>query len=59
MAGEDTDILGEAWAAPGTRIGYLPQEPGLDPALDVKGNVEVGTEADRPHRIRYRKLVRG
>ena len=32
MAGLDTDILGEAWAAKGTRIGYLSQEPELDPA---------------------------
>jgi energy-dependent translational throttle protein EttA len=40
MAGVDTDFNGEAWAAEGTRIGYLPQEPELDPALDVRGNVE-------------------
>ncbi|MDX1567649.1 MAG: energy-dependent translational throttle protein EttA, partial [Longimicrobiales bacterium] len=40
MAGEDTDFQGEAWAAKGTRIGYLPQEPELDPTLDVRGNVE-------------------
>lgn len=40
MAGEDTDFQGEAWAAKGTRVGYLPQEPRLDPALDVRGNVE-------------------
>jgi energy-dependent translational throttle protein EttA len=47
MAGVDTDFLGEAWAAKGTRVGYLPQEPVLDPALDVRGNVE---EAVRPIR---------
>ncbi len=40
MAGVDTDFQGEAWAAKGTRIGYLPQEPQLDPNLDVRGNVE-------------------
>ena len=40
MAGVDTDFLGEAWAAKGTRIAYLPQEPALDPQLDVRGNVE-------------------
>ncbi|HEX7089579.1 MAG TPA: energy-dependent translational throttle protein EttA, partial [Longimicrobiales bacterium] len=40
MAGVDTDFQGEAWAAKGTRIGYLPQEPLLDPNLDVRGNVE-------------------
>jgi ATP-binding cassette ChvD family protein len=47
MAGVDKDILGEAWAMKGTRIAYLPQEPVLDPRLDVKGNVE---EAVRPVR---------
>jgi ATP-binding cassette ChvD family protein len=41
MAGLDTDFLGEAWAAKGTRIGYLPQEPELDPTLDVRGNVDL------------------
>jgi ATP-binding cassette ChvD family protein len=40
MAGLDTEFQGEAWPAKGTRIGYLSQEPGLDPTLDVKGNVE-------------------
>jgi ATP-binding cassette ChvD family protein len=42
MAGLDTEILGEARAADGLRVGYLPQEPHLDPALDVLGNVEQG-----------------
>ena len=41
MAGIDTDFLGEAWAAKGTRISYLAQEPELDESLDVKGNVEL------------------
>jgi ATP-binding cassette ChvD family protein len=41
MAGIDADFLGEAWAAKGTRIGYLAQEPELDESLDVKGNVEL------------------
>src|ERR1700741_4615902 len=40
MAGVDKDIQGEAWAAKGTRIGYLPQDPQLDPTMDVRGNVE-------------------
>ncbi|WP_052555643.1 energy-dependent translational throttle protein EttA [Enhygromyxa salina] len=40
MAGVDTEIIGEAWAAEGVRIGYLPQEPELDPNKDVKGNIE-------------------
>ncbi|MFL5383194.1 MAG: energy-dependent translational throttle protein EttA [Longimicrobiaceae bacterium] len=47
MAGVDTDFNGEAWAAEGTRIGYLAQEPQLDPALDVRGNVEEGVKPIR------------
>ena len=47
MAGLDTDFNGEAWAADGTRIGYLPQEPALDPALDVRGNVEEAVKHQR------------
>ncbi|MEX2326974.1 MAG: ATP-binding cassette domain-containing protein, partial [Pseudomonadales bacterium] len=42
MAGVDTEILGEARPQPGLKIGYLAQEPGLDPAKDVRGNVEDG-----------------
>jgi energy-dependent translational throttle protein EttA len=42
MAGEDTDFLGEAHPADGVRIGYLPQEPHLDPTKDVRGNVDDG-----------------
>ena len=42
MAGLDTEIDGEARPQPGIRIGYLPQEPELDPAKDVRGNVEEG-----------------
>ncbi|MGH7483838.1 MAG: energy-dependent translational throttle protein EttA [Longimicrobiales bacterium] len=47
MAGIDTDIQGEAWPAKGTRVGYLPQEPQLDPQLDVRGNVEEGVKSTR------------
>jgi ATP-binding cassette ChvD family protein len=47
MAGVDHDFQGEAWAADGTRVGYLPQEPQLDPDLDVKGNVELAVKAQR------------
>ena len=47
MAGVDTEFQGEAWAHKGTRIGYLPQEPELDPALDVRGNVELGVKTQR------------
>ena len=42
MAGVDTEINGEAHALAGTKIGYLSQEPQLDPAKDVRGNVEGG-----------------
>jgi len=42
MAGVDTDFIGEARPQPGINIGYLPQEPQLDPAKDVRGNVEDG-----------------
>ncbi|HET8551988.1 MAG TPA: energy-dependent translational throttle protein EttA [Gammaproteobacteria bacterium] len=42
MAGIDTEINGEARPQPGINIGYLPQEPQLDPAKDVRGNVEEG-----------------
>ena len=42
MAGVDTEYNGEARAQPGIKIGYLAQEPQLDPAKDVRGNVEDG-----------------
>src|SRR6185503_16201128 len=42
MAGLDNEILGEAVPQKNIKIGYLPQEPHLDPNKDVKGNVEDG-----------------
>ncbi len=42
MAGLDTEIDGEARPQPGIKIGFLPQEPQLDPSKDVRGNVEEG-----------------
>src|SRR5438874_7042598 len=42
MAGEERDFAGEAWAAEGVRVGFLPQEPALDPSKDVAGNVMEG-----------------
>jgi ATP-binding cassette ChvD family protein len=42
MAGIETDFQGEAWAAEGIKVGYLAQEPELDPTLDVAGNVLSG-----------------
>ena len=56
MAGEDTDIQGEAWAARGTRIGYLPQEPQLDAGLDVKGNVEKAVQPVRDLLSRFEAI---
>jgi sulfate-transporting ATPase len=53
MAGLDTDFLGEAWAAKGTRIGYLPQEPELDTTLDVRGNVELAVADTRALLTRF------
>lgn len=44
MAGMDTEFTGEAWAAEGVRVGYLPQEPHLDPEKDVLGNVMDGVK---------------
>jgi ATP-binding cassette ChvD family protein len=41
MAGQDKEFGGEAWAAEGARVGYLPQEPHLDPALTVGENVRL------------------
>jgi energy-dependent translational throttle protein EttA len=42
MAGEDEDFEGVAMPMPGVTIGYVPQEPTLDPSLDVRGNIEQG-----------------
>jgi len=47
MAGLIKDFLGEAWPADGVRVGYLPQEPQLDPGKNVLGNVEEGVRATR------------
>ncbi len=47
MAGVDHDFLGHAKAADGVRIGYLSQEPSLDPTKDVRGNVEVAVSHTR------------
>src|ERR1700712_2638202 len=42
MAGIDPEFTGEGFVAEGARVGYLPQEPKLDPALGVRGNVMLG-----------------
>ena len=57
MAGQDKDFQGEAWAAKGVAVGYLPQEPELDPALDVRGNVMEGVAAKRALLERYNEVA--
>jgi ATP-binding cassette ChvD family protein len=57
MAGIDKDFVGEAWAAKGARVGYLPQEPELDPSLDVRGNVMLGVAAKQAKLDRYNELA--
>jgi len=47
MAGQERDFSGEAWAAEGATVGYLPQEPALDPDKDVAGNVMEGLAATK------------
>ena len=47
MAGVETEFTGEAAPTPGIRVGFLPQEPQLDPTLDVVGNVELGVAETR------------
>ena len=47
MAGIDQEFQGEAWAHQGTRVGFLPQEPALDPSKTVQGNVEEAVAAQR------------
>ncbi len=56
MAGEDTDFLGEARPSPGIRVGFLPQEPQLDPDKDVLGNVEEGVAETRALLQRFEAL---
>lgn len=56
MAGVDTDVLGEAWAAAGTRVAYLPQEPLLDAALTVRENVEEGIGGSRDLLRRFEEV---
>jgi ATP-binding cassette ChvD family protein len=56
MAGVDTEFLGEAWPADGVRVGFLPQEPRLDPAKDVRGNVEDGVAEVRGLLTRFDEI---
>ncbi|WP_299618076.1 energy-dependent translational throttle protein EttA [uncultured Tateyamaria sp.] len=57
MAGMDTDFTGEAWVAEGARVGYLPQEPKLDPNLTVRENVMLGVAEKKAVLDRYNELA--
>jgi len=56
MAGVETEFAGEAWPAEGTRVGYLPQEPQLDPQKDVLGNVTEGVAETRALLDRFEEV---
>ncbi len=57
MAGIDTEYNGEGWVAEGARVGYLPQEPQLDPAKSVRENVMEGVAKQRAILDRYNELA--
>jgi ATP-binding cassette ChvD family protein len=57
MAGIETEFTGEAWAADGAKVGYLAQEPQLDPNLDVLGNVMLGVKEKKAIIDRYNELM--
>ncbi|HEX9169950.1 MAG TPA: energy-dependent translational throttle protein EttA [Roseiarcus sp.] len=57
MAGLDTEFVGEGFVAEGARVGYLPQEPQLDPELDVRGNAMLGVKDKQAILDRYNELA--
>ncbi|MFL5164920.1 MAG: ATP-binding cassette domain-containing protein, partial [Microvirga sp.] len=57
MAGIDTDFVGDGFVAEGARVGYLPQEPQLDPAKNVRENVMEGVAASQAVLDRYNELA--
>jgi len=57
MAGEDKNFAGEAFAAQGVKVGFLPQEPVLDPTKNVRENVEIAVAAKRKILTRYDELA--
>ncbi|MFD2646719.1 energy-dependent translational throttle protein EttA [Devosia albogilva] len=57
MAGIDTEFTGEAWVAEGAKVGYLAQEPELDPNLNVLGNVMTGVKEKKDIVDRYNELM--
>ena len=57
MAGIDKEFIGEAWAAEGARVGYLPQEPQLDPAKSVRENVMMAVAPQKAILDRYNEIA--
>ena len=57
MAGIDKEFVGEGWVAEGARVGYLEQEPQLDPALSVRENVMQGVAAKKALLDRYNEIA--
>jgi ATP-binding cassette ChvD family protein len=57
MAGLDQDFTGEAWAAEGARVGYLPQEPKLDETMTVRDNVMLGVAEKKAKLDKYNELA--
>ncbi|MEQ9694355.1 energy-dependent translational throttle protein EttA [Shimia sp. SDUM112013] len=57
MAGLDTDFTGEAWAAEGAKVGYLPQEPQLDESLTVRENVMLGVAEKKAKVDRFNQIA--
>ncbi|MBY6115164.1 energy-dependent translational throttle protein EttA [Mameliella alba] len=57
MAGLDKDFTGEAWAAEGAKVGYLPQEPKLDESLSVRENVMLGVAEKKAILDKYNELA--
>lgn len=57
MAGLDKDFTGEAWAAEGAKVGYLPQEPQLDDTLSVRENVMLGVAEKKAKLDKYNELA--
>ena len=57
MAGLDKDFSGEAWAAKGARVGYLPQEPKLDETLNVRDNVMLGVAEKKAKLDRFNEVA--
>ncbi|MBZ5715660.1 energy-dependent translational throttle protein EttA [Nannocystis pusilla] len=56
MAGVEKEFGGEAWSAEGASVGYLPQEPVLDPAKDVKGNIEEAVAGMKQTLARFEEV---